>query len=70
MPPRTRTLSHAIQPGVGRPLPLADQPQNGLEGGHGRLASVEPERELIQVGLHVLAADAAVVGTQEPRLEV
>ena len=45
------------------------QPQERLERRHRRAASVEPKRELIEVHLQVLVADA-VMSAEEPRLEV
>jgi hypothetical protein len=43
--------------------------QEGLEGSHGGPAPVEPERDLMQIGLEVFVADL-VVRPAEPRLEV
>jgi hypothetical protein len=42
--------------------------QERLEGRHRGTAAVEPERELVEVVLQVLVADA-VTGTAGPRLE-
>ena len=47
----------------------ASKTKKGLEGGHRSAASVEPERELVKVGLQVLALDP-MVRTAQPRLEV
>jgi hypothetical protein len=43
--------------------------QESLERGHRGPAPVEPERELIQVALEVVVADA-VMGSAEPGLEI
>ena len=43
--------------------------QKRLEGRHRGPAAVESERELLEVALEVLVADA-VMGAAEPRLEV
>ena len=45
------------------------QAEQGLERGHGRVAAVVPEGELIEVGLQVLGR-GAVMGAGEPGLEV
>ena len=45
------------------------KPEQRLERGHRRAASVEPERELVQIGLQVLGVHA-MVGSAEPCLEV
>ena len=48
---------------------LGGQAEQGLERGHGRAASVEPEHELIDIVGQVFGADA-VVGAAQPGLEV
>ena len=45
------------------------QAEQGLEGGHGGVAAVVPEGELIEVDLQVLGR-GAVMGAGEPGLEV
>src|SRR5215471_4021783 len=48
---------------------LCAQAQQGLEGGHGGVAAVVPEGELVQVDLQVLGR-GAVVGAGDPGFEV
>ena len=48
---------------------LGGQAEQGLERGHGRAASVEPEHELVDIVGQVFDADA-VVGAEQPGLEV
>ena len=45
------------------------QAEQRLERGHRRAAAVEPERELVKVGLQVLVLNA-VVGAAQPCLQV
>ena len=48
---------------------LGGQAEQGLERGHGRAASVEPEHELVDIVGQVFGADA-VVSAEQPGLEV
>jgi hypothetical protein len=48
---------------------LTAEAEQGLEGGHGRPASVEAEDELVEVDLQMLGGDA-LVGALQPALEV
>src|SRR5947209_10888015 len=68
--PRITSLRDAVQPCVGRPLALADESEHCLKRRHRHDAPVEPEGELVQIRLKVLLPHAAVVGAQQPRLEV
>ena len=68
--PLVISLRDAIQPGVGRPLTLADESEHGLKRRHRDGAPVEPESELVQVRLKVLLPHAAVVGAQQLRFEI
>src|SRR3954454_24718915 len=48
---------------------LGGQAEQGLERGHGRAASVEPEYELVDLVGEVFGADA-VMGAEQPSLAV
>ena len=54
---------------VGGRLLVTAQTKQGLGGGHGRPASVEPEDELVEVDLQMLGGHA-FVGALQPALQV
>ena len=62
-------LPDPVELAVGRPAPDGRKPQDVVEGKLHPVSAVEPEAELVKVGLQVLLADP-VVRSVQPRLEV
>ena len=59
-----------VQPVIGRAFAVRPDAEQRAECIEGVEAAIEPERELVEVGLQVLRLDAPVVRPLQPRLEV